>query len=394
MSDNARIGAAFRDRFGTIPRIYSAPGRINLIGEHTDYNEGLVLPMAIDRRTSVAAAVRDDQRVRCYSTAFPGQIEFRIAEDLRPADDWGNHIRGVAACLARRQFAFRGADLLIESDVPVGAGLGSSAALGVVVAYALLSLSDEVIDLIDIAETAQAAEHEFAGTRCGIMDQYIACLGVEGHALLIDCRNLDYRAVPIGSGDPQFVICDTMVRHNLATSEYNARRAECESGVGILRSQRSDIAAMRDVTLEELDWAKDLLPESVYKRCRHVISENERTKHAAQALEEGNFAGFGRLMLESHESLRVNYEVSCRELDLLVEIATEIDGVFGTRMTGGGFGGCTVNLVAAEGLEEFEQTVVRRYHEECGVEPSVSRCRAAGGVREETARRGEVEILL
>lgn len=380
--DVEQVRARFRERFRRDPRVFSAPGRVNLIGEHTDYNDGFVLPMAIDRRTYVAVAPRTDRRVRCYSTSFPEQVEFRIAADLSRAEDWSNHIRGLAACLEREQFQIGGADLLIESDVAVGAGLGSSAALGVAVGYGLLAVSGEMIDLIDIAETAQRAEHEFAGTRCGIMDQYIACFGVEGHALLIDCRSLDYRAVPVGS-NARVVICDTMVRHNLATSEYNARRAECEMGVKVLASRREEIVALRDVTLEELKMARDRLPDTVYRRCRHVIKENERAQAAAVALDGNNLAEFGRLMYASQTSLRNDYEVSCRELDLMVEIAMESKGVYGARMTGGGFGGCTVNLVATDRILEFRDVVTSRYQEECGVRPHVYVCQGAGGIRED-----------
>ncbi len=384
MSNSASIKTAFRERFNADPRVFSAPGRVNLIGEHTDYNEGFVLPMAIDRRTFVAATARTDGWITCYSTALESEVAFEIAPDMLPADDWGNHIRGVAAMLVRERFATGGgANLMIASDVPLGAGLGSSAALEIAVAYALLSLSGQVIDLNDTAELALRAEHEFVGTQCGIMDQYIACFGIEGHALLIDCHSLDYRAVPTGDGDPEFVICDTRVRHHLASSEYNTRRSECETGVRRLASRRSEIATLRDVTIEELEESKDLLPEHIYRRCRHVITENKRTTEAATALADGDFARFGHLMQESHESLRHDYEVSCRELDLCVEIASQTKGVLGARMTGGGFGGCTINLVARAQVDEFESRVTQGCREQWGVEPVVYRCHASRGVTEE-----------
>ncbi|MEP7270768.1 MAG: galactokinase [Acidobacteriota bacterium] len=384
MSDTTLLRTDFRDRFNADPRVFSAPGRVNLIGEHTDYNEGFVLPMAIDRRTFVAAAPRADGLISCYSNAFESQIDIEITPDMLPANDWGNHIRGVVALLSRERYRLDGASILIASEVPVGAGLGSSAALEVAVAYALLALSGQVIDLLDIAELAQRAEHEFAGTQCGIMDQYIACLGVAGHALLIDCRSLDYRAVPTGDGDPEFLICDTRVRHNLASSEYNTRLSECQTGVALLASRRSGITSLRDVTIEELEESKPLLPERIYRRCRHVISENARTREAAITLEDGNFERFGQLMWKSHASLRDDYEVSCRELDFCIEVASEVNGVYGARMTGGGFGGCTINLVAHEQADEFEQIVAREYRQHWGTEPPIYRCRATGGVTEET----------
>jgi galactokinase len=385
MNTLSRLKAEFKTRFGRAPRLFSAPGRVNLIGEHTDYNEGFVLPMAIDRRTYIAAAARDDNRVRCVSTSFPHKVEFIIDPHLAPADDWANHVRGLAAELSREQYHLTGADLLIASEVPLGAGLSSSAALEVAVGYALLSVAGELIDLEELAEAAQRAEHEYTGTLCGIMDQYIACFGVAGHALLIDCRSLEYRAAPLAFGDARVVVCDTMVRHNLATSEYNARRAECELGVKLLTSQRSEITALRDVSMDELEAARDLLPERVYRRCRHVISENERTKMAAAALDRGEVKEFGELMYASHASLRDDYEVSCRELDLLAEIAHECAGVYGARMTGGGFGGSTVNLVAAGQIEEFSEKIIERYQAECGLTAKIRVCRADDGVREESS---------
>lgn len=383
MTNLTELRAEFTARYGSAPRIFSAPGRVNLIGEHTDYNDGYVLPMAIDRRTYVAAAPRDVARVRAVSTAFLGMVEFGIDPHLTRVDDWANLLRGMTAYLSREQYRISGADLLITSDVPVGAGLSSSAALEIAAGYALLAVAGEMIDLEELAEMAQMAEQEYAGTRCGIMDQYIACFGVADHALLIDCRSLEYRAVPVEMEKSRVVVCDTMVRHNLATSEYNARRAECELGVKLLASQRPEITALRDVTMEELEAARHLLPEKVYRRCRHVIGENERTVEAAGALEQRDLERFGELMYASHESLRDDYEVSCRELDLLVEIARGCEGVYGARMTGGGFGGSTVNLVAVERVEEVSRVLRDRYRAECGIEPEVRLCVAGGGVGEE-----------
>jgi galactokinase len=381
----SELMAEFNTRYGRAPRVFSAPGRVNLIGEHTDYNDGFVLPMAIDRRTYIAAAARDDHRVRCASTSFPEAVEFIIDPHLAPADDWANHVRGLAAELSREHYHLTGADLLIASEVPLGAGLSSSAALEVAVGYALLSVAGEMIDLEELAEAAQRAEQEYTGTRCGIMDQYISCFGVAGHALLIDCRSLEYRAAPLAFGDARVVVCDTMVRHNLATSEYNARRAECEIGVKVLTSQRSEITALRDVSMDELEAARDLLPEKVYRRCRHVIGENERTTMAAAALDRGEVEKFGELMNASHASLRDDYEVSCPELDLLVEIARECEGVYGARMTGGGFGGSTVNLVAAGRIEEFSERIIERYHTESQLTAKIHICHAEDGVREESS---------
>ncbi len=378
----------FQQLYGGEPRIFSAPGRVNLIGEHTDYNDGFVLPMAIDRRTYVAVALREDRVVRCASLEFDGQIAFELRADLKPASDWANHVRGLAACLLRDEFPLRGAELLIASEVPLGAGLSSSTALEVAVGLALLKISDQPVDPVDLALAAQRAEHEFAGTQCGVMDQYIACLGIEGHALLIDCRSLEYDAVPIDLSDARVVVCNSMVKHNLAAGEYNRRRAECEEAVRRLAIHLPGIRSLRDVEPEEFDLFAGSLPDVIRRRANHIITENARTLAAVDALKSGDLVRFGQLMYASHDSLRDDYEVSCRELDLLVEIARTCVGVYGARMTGGGFGGCTVNLVAANQVENFIATLTRSYQGQTGLTPESYVCRASQGAREERQRTG------
>jgi galactokinase len=365
------------------PRVFSAPGRVNLIGEHTDYNDGFVLPMAIDRRTFVAVSPRDDRTIRVRSTTEGGLIEFEIGREYPGGGDWGRYVYGMTECLRQDEFDLRGADLLIASEVPIGAGLSSSAALEISVGFALLKISEQPVDLVDLALAAQRAEHEFAGTQCGVMDQYVACLGIEGHALLIDCRSLEYRAVPIDLEHARVVVCNSMVKHDLATGEYNRRRAECEEGVRRLAAHLPGIQALRDVEIDDFDLYAGSLPEIIRHRCNHVITENARMLAAVEALESGDLAGFGKLMYASHESLRLDYEVSSRELDLLVAIASRCDGVFGARMTGGGFGGCTVNLVASDSVDQFIATISREYEMETGMRPDCYICRASAGVREE-----------
>jgi galactokinase len=369
--------------YGREPRVFSAPGRVNLIGEHTDYNDGFVLPMAIDQRTFIAAAARDDRQVRCRSTDFDGQMEFELLAALRPAGDWADYVRGVAVNLLRDGYELRGADLLVASEVPVGAGLSSSAALEVSAGYALLKLAGQSMELAALALVCQRAEHEFAGTRSGIMDQYISCLGLAGHALPIDCRSLEYRAIPIDLSEARIVVCNSMVKHELASGEYNRRRAECEEGVRQLAALLPGIQALRDVGLEDFRRIADSLPDVIRRRCHHVITENARTLAAVEALEQGDLESFGQLMYASHESLKVDYEVSCRELDLLVEIASRTPGVYGARMTGGGFGGCTVNLVAVDRVEPFLANIRREYETQTGVRPDCYVCQASAGVREE-----------
>jgi galactokinase len=377
----------YGDVHGTGPRVYSAPGRVNLIGEHTDYNDGFVLPMAIDRRTFVAAAPREDRIIRAVSTDEADPIEFKIGREYSGGPDWGRYVHGIAECLSRDQFDLRGADLLIKSDVPIGAGLSSSAALEIVTGFSLLKISaqadDLPIDYVDLALIAQRAEHEFAGTQCGVMDQYVAGLGIEGHALLIDCRSLEYRAVPIDLEGARIIVCNSMVKHDLAAGEYNRRRAECEEGVRILAKHIPEIIALRDVDLDDFNLYAGALPETIRRRCNHVITENARTIEAVDALERDDLIQFGKLMYASHESLRADYEVSCRELDLLVDIASRCDGVFGARMTGGGFGGCAVSLVASDSVDTFLETIRHEFKRAIGISPDCYVCLASAGVREE-----------
>jgi galactokinase len=386
MVSASQLSEKFKALTGSEPRLYSAPGRVNLIGEHTDYNDGFVLPMALTQRTWIAAAPRDDDRIRCWSTSYQEPVEFGAGDDLHAAPQgtgWADHIRGIVACLRRERFRIGGADLLVDSDLPIGAGLSSSAAIEVATGFALLKLAGEPVDLIDLALVAQRAEQEFVGTRCGIMDQYMACLGVEGHALLIDCRSLEYRAVPIDRAATSIVVCNTMVRHELAAGEYNVRRAECEEGVRRLAGHLPGIVALRDVALEEFDLYAGALPAVIRQRCNHVITEIDRTLRAVQALEQDDVVTFGQLMYASHRSLSIDYEVSCPELDLMVEIASGIEGVYGARMTGGGFGGSTVNLVASESVPGFLAKVKRAYREHTGITPECLVCQSGGGVREE-----------
>jgi galactokinase len=375
-----RLAEEFRQRFAAEPMLFRAPGRVNLIGEHTDYNDGFVMPAALEQATWVAAAGRNDATVRVHSQMTGQTAEFDLGQsDPQPRRDWSDYVRGVAVMLARAGHRLAGADMLIASDVPVGAGLSSSAALEVSSGYALTEIAGIEIDLTELALSCQRAENQFVGMRCGIMDQLIACKGVAGHALLIDCRSLETRPVPVDRR-AQLMICNTMVRHKLAGSEYNRRRRECEEGVGILAKAVPGTRALRDVTLEMLNRHRSLLSDTVYRRCRHVITENARVTAAAEALAAGDLRRCGRLMAESHASLRDDYEVSCRELDLMVEIASRVPGAFGARMTGGGFGGAAVALVAVGAVESFKETVTRDYRLAAGLEPAILACTPGQGI--------------
>jgi galactokinase len=384
MTSIEKLRTQFGDVYQRDCRVFSAPGRVNLIGEHTDYNDGFVLPMAIDRRTFVAAATRPDSILRCTSNEFSGQIQFTLNADLQPSKDWSNLIRGMAASLIRAGYELSGADLLFESEVPMGAGLASSAAFEIAAGFALLNLSTDLpLDPIELALAAQRAEQEFTGTQCGIMDQFVACLAVKNHALLIDCRSLEYEPVQLGMNEERIVVCNTMVKHDLSTGEYNRRRAECQEAVRRLAGNIYEIESLREVDLEAFNEYYATLPDLIGRRGRHVITENKRTLNAVQALKIGDLGHFGQLMYASHESLSKDYEVSCRELDLLVELAAACPGVFGARMTGGGFGGCTVNLIRANEVDHFVERVTTRYENEIGRRPECYICQPSEGMREE-----------
>jgi galactokinase len=366
------------------PRLFRAPGRVNLIGEHTDYNDGYVLPMAIDRETVVAGRVRDDNRVRARSLDADVTCEFELdALTGKGKGFWGDYVEGVAYALVRRDVPLRGADLLIKSDVPVGAGLSSSAALEISVGLAFASLAGAGdFNRVQLALCGQTAEHVYVGTKSGIMDQFISALGRQGNALLIDCRSLQATPVPLDLDDTIIAICDTNVKHKLAASAYNTRRAECEQAVELLRQHLTGIRALRDVRLPDFEQYQNFLPEVIRRRCRHVITENGRTLSAVEAMGANNAEGLGRLMESSHLSLRDDYEVSSRELDVMVEIAMSIEGVTGARMTGGGFGGCTVNLVRHEAFDEFRCRITDGYRAATGLTPTIYISGASDGASE------------
>ena len=374
MTRASSLRELFRSYFKTDAQIFRAPGRTNLIGEHTDYNDGFVMPAAIGAYCWIAGSARDDRRLVLRSENFDEAVESDLASpSLRPTKSWSDYPIGVAVMLERAGLKIRGANLLIQGEIPIGAGLSSSAAIEVATAYALLSLSGHDVISVDrakIARICQQAENEFAGMRCGIMDQFVSLNSQEGHALLLDCRSLEFEPVPIPK-NVELVICNTMVKHSLASGEYNRRRADCEKAVRLLSSALPGIRALRDVSLEQLARHKSLLPEVIYRRALHVISENARVIEAADSLKRGDIATFGRLMGESHDSLRDLYEVSCAELDLMVELANKQKGTLGARMTGGGFGGCTINLVDSRFTEEFRKNIARAYEYAAKLTPEI-----------------------
>lgn len=373
------LSEAFQNLYGGQPRIFRAPGRVNLIGEHTDYNNGLVMPAAIDFSTWVAIAPRNDRKIVIRSESFSEAAEFNLDnKPTRGQGHWSDYPFGVAAKLEQAGHRLCGANLMVHSEVPIGSGLSSSAAIEVATGLALLDNSEASIDRLELAQICQRAEHEFVGMRCGLMDQFIACFGQAGHALMLDCRSLEYRMLPLPE-DVKLVVCNTMVKHELATSEYNARRSECEEGVRLLALRLSCVRSLRDITVADLQRYEHELSEVVRKRCWHVVSENARVIEASSSLGRADLTTFGKLMSESHRSLRDDYEVSCEELDLMVDLSKQAEGVFGARMTGGGFGGCTVNLVKSEHVESFKRRVASGYAESTGRAAEVYICSAARG---------------
>jgi galactokinase len=372
----------FEQLFGDLPRIFRAPGRVNLIGEHTDYNDGFVMPAAVGFSTYVAIAVRPDRKLVIHSEEFPGDFEFDL--DHLPehrTGAWCDYVLGVGSVLQKSGHKLRGANVLVHGEVPMGAGLSSSAAVEVASALALMSLSEIQLPLPDLAKLCQYAENSFVGARVGIMDQFVSCMGKAGHAFLLDCRSLEFRFVPIPTGIC-LVVCNTMVKHDLATGAYNTRREECEEGVRLFAKWNPSIRALRDVSVEALDQHIHELPATIGKRCCHVVCENQRTLDAARALTAGDLPEVGRLMRESHDSLRDLYEVSCRELDVMVDAAEGLPGFCGGRMTGGGFGGCTVNLVREENADEFAKRIAERYRQQTGINSQVYLCTAEDGAGE------------
>ena len=382
-----QLAEQFRDRFASTPRLFQAPGRVNLIGEHTDYNDGFVMPFAIDRIAVVAGSARDDTRINAYAHDMDEAATIDLSDTpMFRRGDWIDLVEGIARCSAERfDVSLRGADIIITSTVPIGAGLSSSAAIEMAVGYALLSLNEVPMEKRELAFAGQQTEHQFVGTRSGIMDQFASVFGRKGNAMLLDCRSLEIEHVPITDDDIAIAVIDTKVKHNLASSEYNTRRAECEAGVEILRKQLPAVASLRDVTSEMLKEFGGLLPDKIRRRCTHVVSENIRTEAAADAFRRNDFIKAGELMKESHRSLRDDYEVSCAELDFLADTAAKIQGVYGARMTGGGFGGCTVNLVEKAAVESLKENSVKSYSEKFGLNPDFYIFHPADGASEVTA---------
>lgn len=390
-----RLDSQFRDVFGVAPEIFvRAPGRVNLIGEHTDYNEGFVLPCAIDRNMSLLAAPDNQEDfVEVYSDDYKEWDRFSLKNiTSNPTKEWANYLRGTLVILQNEGFKLRGFKAILSGSVPQGAGLSSSAAFEVAVAVFANELNGLCLDLKSIALLAQKAENQFIGVQCGIMDQFVSALGQEDSAVFLDCRSLEYETIPLGlaSHSASIVIINSGVRRGLVDSEYNARREQCRQGVDDLSKLLGrSLNSLRDVSLNEFEQVQHKLPAVVAQRCRHVISENARVESAVQSIRNGDLNKFGLLMNQSHVSLRDDFQVSCPELDVLTELAWAFSGTIGARMTGAGFGGCAVALVHNDAVSEFQNLMKTVYAGKTGRTPELYVCTASRGAQVNRLRQME-----
>jgi len=365
-----RVKDTYKKLFKEEPLLISSPGRVNLIGEHTDYNDGYVLPAAIDKNVILAIGASGTDECKIYSSTLNEIATFNL-NDLYKKKGWINYVLGVVAELKEAGHEVAGFNAVFDSEIPVGAGLSSSAAIEGAFGYGLAQLFDLQIDRAKLARIGQLAEHNYAGVKCGIMDQFANLHGKKNSLVRLDCRDLTYEYYPFNFPDYKIVLCNSMVHHSLASSEYNTRRKQCEIGVSKLQKHDDEIINLRDVSPAFLEEHKADLTEEVYRRCRYVVSEIKRVEDACLLLQQKDLAGFGQKMYDTHEGLSKDYEVSCSELDYLVVLARKRAEVVGARMMGGGFGGCTINIVHAEEVHEFSQYVKENYKKILKKEPEI-----------------------
>jgi galactokinase len=371
-----KLWKIFNEKFidtGLIKGAFSAPGRVNLIGEHTDYNEGFVLPMAIEKKIIMLGQLRNDRLVQVFDLNCKAGDKFSL-DNLSPSkkESWANYLMGVVDEIQKAGYPLQGANLIFTSNIPQRVGLSSSAALEVVTALTMAKLNLLEIKPVEMAHLCRRAENNFVGVACGIMDQYVSCLGQKNYALFIDCRSNDYDLISLKNHNYQIVICNSKVQRGLVNSEYNKRKEECKMATEFFNHKlKREIRALRDVTIDEYKKYQLQLPEVIARRARHIISENYRVQIGVQALKMGNYSAFGQLMIESHKSLKDDYEVSCKELDLLVGLALEQEGVLGARMTGAGFGGCTINLIEKSYVGAFKGSINNKYKKNTGINPNI-----------------------
>ncbi|MDW7693249.1 galactokinase [Flammeovirgaceae bacterium SG7u.111] len=362
------ISSKFTELYGKSPKMFRSPGRVNLIGEHTDYNEGFVLPAAINKEMVFAIAPNGLDKCRVYAADLNESEEFLLA-DLKASDKgWCNYLIGVVAQFQKKDIQVAAFDLVFGGNIPIGAGVSSSAALECGLGFALNELNGTGLDKLELVKMAQKAEHEWAGVQCGIMDQFASMFGKDNSVIRLDCRSLEKAYFPLNIEGYKILLLDTGVKHSLASSAYNTRREECEAGVAFFAKSNPEIKSLRNVTVEMLDEAKGKMDATVYTRSRYVVEENNRVLAACEALEKGDLAKFGEQMYGSHNGLSKEYEVSCPELDFLVEQTKDKDFVLGSRMMGGGFGGCTINIIKEEAIDAFVSETAKIYHAETGIE--------------------------
>lgn len=369
---------SFRQAFNTEPVLICSPGRVNLIGEHTDYNEGFVLPAAIDKAIYLAVGKRTDNELHFVAHDLNKTYQ-GSSINLAPTHTWADYLLGVVAQFRLAGHTISGLNCVFGGTIPMGSGLSSSAALENGVGFALNELFQLGINRVDMVKLSQRAENEFVGAKVGIMDMFASMMGKADHVIKLDCRSLDYTYAPLRMEGISVVLCDSQVKHSLVTSEYNTRRAQCEAGVRFLRTFYPDIRSLRDVTMPMLDQHLRDAEPLIYRRCAYVVQENQRLLDGVDALEANDVATFGQLMYGSHEGLSQWYEVSCPELDILVEIARQQPGVLGARMMGGGFGGCTINLVQEDVLEDFRKLITKQYKARTGKDTYLHVCKIQDG---------------
>ncbi|WLT31607.1 galactokinase [Geothrix sp. PMB-07] len=375
-----RIRRAFKGTFGEPGLVVRGPGRVNLIGEHTDFNLGFVLPAAVDKAIWLALRPRTDDLCRFHAVDLNASCEVRTSERASSDLRWPNYLLGVYSEMAADGRFPRGVDCVFGGDVPIGSGMSSSAALECGFAFGLNELFQLGYDRLELAQLGQRAENRFVGVNCGIMDQFASVLGRDQRLIRLDCRDLSHAFIPFEDPGLVLVLCDTRVRRSLAAGgEYNARRAQCEAGVAHLQARHPEVQSLRDASLDLLETQRDEMDPSVFQRCAYIVKENQRVLDACDSLSRGDYEAFGQRMNESHAGLRDGYEVSCPELDVLAERAQALPGVLGSRMMGAGFGGCTINLVREAELERFEAEMAKAYRQDLKREPLIHVCRLTGG---------------
>ncbi|RYG06262.1 MAG: galactokinase [Chitinophagaceae bacterium] len=365
------IEKLFVEKYGKQPVIVAAPGRVNLIGEHTDYNQGFVLPGAVDKKIYMAIAENGTNTINIFARQFNNSHSFSL-DDIQPVKGWPTYLLGVTFYMLQAGATVRGMDVVIDGDIPVGAGMSSSAALCSAFGCAINTLFGNSFSRMQLALIGQKTEHHFAELQCGIMDQFASMHGKAGHVMRLDCSNLEFEYIPFDFPDYKIVLVNSMVSHSLASSEYNTRRFQCEEGVRVMQGWlKRDLKSLRDITVEELETYREKLDEEVYRRCSFILNENRRLLKGCEFLQNNDLEGFGQLMYQTHDGLSRWYEVSCPELDFLEEKARSFKGVAGSRMMGGGFGGCTINIVPNAVLGDFTDFMRDAYNREYAKTPEI-----------------------